>query len=99
MQNVTVDIELYDVKLQVTGNYTKGTPAILTYGSPEKCTDAEPGEFEVETVCIGGMDVTNFMSNVNVQARVEGTNSVNVMRIISDRALESAEEAGLRELI
>jgi hypothetical protein len=85
---VTVEIELYEVKMSVTGRYTRGSAAEVGHSDPLRCSPEELGEFEIEIVCIGGVDVTSLMDHVEV---VE----LPLFSLITEYALEAAEEAGL----
>lgn len=93
----TVEIELYDVKMQVIGRYTRGSAAEVGHSDPSRCSPAEPGEFEVDKVYIGEVDVTEFVETLGCFRRdLNGCDNYQPIIVrVADAALEAAEEAGL----
>lgn len=60
MGRESLDIELEGVELSVTGEYTKGVASRIT-ADPYTSEEGYGPSFEVQSVMIGNIDVTNLL--------------------------------------
>lgn len=67
----TVTIAYNDVEMVVTGDYSPLIPA-KTSGPWEHCHEEEGGEFEIERVEIGGVDVLELLTDAYYPAVQHG---------------------------
>lgn len=69
--NVTVTVHYQDVEMVVTGDYSPLIPA-KTSGPWEHCHEEEGGEFDVERIEVGGVDMTELLMDAYYPAVQHG---------------------------
>ena len=64
---VTVWTEIFgeEVPVEISGDYTKGTPAKL-YGLPEDCYPEEFAELSIESAMLSSIDISGIFSEEQV---------------------------------
>lgn len=78
----TVTVSFRGAELEVTGHFTPVIPAVI-YAPVELCHPEEGGKADIESICIGGVDVTDFIYDVVTR---------DALQDIEDRAWEKAME-------
>lgn len=90
--NVTVEVSFNGADLLVKGDYSPHQPAKI-YAPAEDCYPEEPGEFDVEAVIVGGVDITELLMDAYLP-KLDGGKFVLgrcVLDEIADRAYEKAD--------
>ena len=90
-----VNVKVNGVELEVLGDYTKGSAAVFYLRNGDPGYPAEPSEFVVESIKIGGVECSDFLADLSyITYKGFNADAEDLFDKIADACIEVIEGGG-----